>query len=143
MSLGSDVYPPNPPPEPPRPWATALLYSGGLVGGGLGIGAAILLSVSGVVRFTRGGTVSYLALGGAFVGALVGATLAGIVDFVRESARGDPSVLRCPHCRRKVRLPGEFAGLGVKCPLYGARFTAPSPPSAEGPGEGGPRRWGA
>src|SRR4051812_42725378 len=107
MSLDPDVYPPNPPPEPPRPWATALLCVGVLVGGGLGIGAAILLYVSGVVRFSRGGTAYYFALGGAFVGALVGVTLGGIVDLVRESARGDPSVLRCPHCRRKIRLPEE------------------------------------
>src|SRR5262245_21755949 len=129
MSIDPDPRPPKPPPEASRPWVDTMVIIGSLVGGGLGCGIAILIYLSGVVRFTRGGLIYYFAIGGGFVGMLLGATLAGIVEFVLASVRGNTNILRCLQCHRKIHLPEEYAGLEVKCPLCGERFTAPSRPS--------------
>jgi hypothetical protein len=38
-----------------------------------------------------------------------------------------PDVVRCPQCRKQVRVPEEYAGKRVKCPACPTTFTAPSP----------------
>jgi hypothetical protein len=60
-----------------------------------------------------------------------------------------PSIVDCPSCSRKVRIPEELAGTKVQCPTCGSMFAAgngppaePSPAWEEPPSRplGGPRR---
>jgi hypothetical protein len=38
-----------------------------------------------------------------------------------------PDIVRCPQCRKQVRVPDAFAGKRVKCPACPTTFTAPGP----------------
>ncbi|HZT82466.1 MAG TPA: MJ0042-type zinc finger domain-containing protein [Gemmataceae bacterium] len=58
-----------------------------------------------------------------------------------------PSVISCPKCERKLRVPDDLLGTDVKCPTCGETFTAPTtngtaPPPDEPPPARASRRTG-
>src|SRR5262245_29345012 len=90
------------------PW----VYSSIVVGGILGvIGAAVFVFAAG--RIPRGGVLVLGFVAGGGLGCLCGALVLGIVDFVRQSVRGNTNIASCPSCRGKIHIPEEIRGLPV------------------------------